>query len=154
MKKIILNIKIKEEIPIINKTSIINEIPILNELFLGKKTENGEKIRRNIIKKLKSYKSQDLKKDRYYQKDFISYEQVLEKLVISKLKCYYCKCIVRLIYTKKLDNVQWSLDRVNNSECHSNINTVISCLGCNLQKRCRDKDKFKFTKQMRIIKSF
>lgn len=154
MKKIILNVRVNEKTPIINDVPIVNEVHVINELFLEKKTDNGEKMRRNIVKKLKSYKSQDLKKERYDDKGFISYEQILEKLVISKLKCYYCKCIVRLIYTKKLDNTQWSLDRIDNSECHSNINTVISCLGCNLQKRCRDKDKFKFTKQMRIIKTF
>lgn len=148
MKKIFFN-------HIVNDcSSAFNEVPILNKLFLEKKTDNGEKMRLNVVKKLKSYKNQDFKKGRHDEKTFISYEQILEKLVISKLKCYYCKGIVRLIYTKKLDNNQWSLDRVDNSIGHSNINTVISCLKCNLQKRCRDKDKFKFTKQMRIIKTF
>ena len=148
MKKVIFYNKVKGEIP------ILNEVPILNELFLEKKTDNGEKMRRNIIKKQKSYQNQDFKKGRHDENSFILYDQILEKLVISKLKCYYCKGKVRIIYTKKFDNNQWSLDRVDNSKGHSDINTVISCLGCNLQKRCRDKDKFKFTKQMRIIKTF
>ena len=137
-----------------NKERHIKEITDLNKLFLEEKTENGEKIKRNLSLKLNGYKNQDLKKDRYSANEFILYEQLLEKLIISKLRCYYCMKDVILLYNETRDKKQWSLDRIENNLCHSNDNTVISCLQCNLQKRCRDKDKFKYTKQMRIKKLF
>lgn len=152
MKKIIIN-----AMP--QKTSYdrerhTREIGELNQLFLNESTDNGEKIKRNVSLKLKSYKNQDLKKKRFDNETFISYDEIIEKLIISKLNCYYCKNDVILLYNEKRDNKQWSLDRIDNSICHTNNNTVISCLQCNLQKRCRDKDKFKFTKQMKINKHF
>ena len=137
-----------------NKERHTKEITDLNKLFLEEKGENGEKIKRNLSLKLKGDKSQDLKKDRYRANEFILYEQLLEKLIISKLRCYYCMKDVILLYNETRDKKQWSLDRIENSLCHSNDNTVISCLQCNLQKRCRDKDKFKYTKQLRIKKLF
>jgi hypothetical protein len=150
MKKIIINGIPEKEV--YDKVRHTKEIGELNQLFLEEDSENGEKLKRNIISKLRSYKNQDLKKNRYDEKSFISYEQIVEKLIISKLNCYYCKKCVLLLYSEKREKKQWSLDRIDNSICHSNENTVISCLQCNLQKRCRDKDKFKFTKQMRINK--
>ena len=41
-----------------------------------------------------------------------------------------------------------------NRKEHTKENTVISCLKCNLQKRRRDDKKFRFTKQMNLIKIF
>ena len=48
---------------------------------------------------------------------------------------------------------QWSLDRIDNSIPHTNDNVIISCLKCNLQRRCQNKDNFLFTKQLKIEKS-
>lgn len=152
MKKIIINGLPAERT--YDKSHYNKEIGELNQLFLEQDCENKEKIKKNIMSKLRSYKNQDLKKNRYDDKTFISYEEIIEKLIISKLNCYYCKNNVILLYSEKRDKKQWSLDRVDNSICHTNENTVISCLQCNLQKRCRDKEKFKFTKQMRINKQF
>ena len=47
---------------------------------------------------------------------------------------------------------QWTLDRLDNRYQHSDKNCVISCLQCNLQRRCLDDKKFLFTKQMNLIK--
>ena len=88
MKKIIIIGGGKEAV--YNKERHIKEITDLNKLFLEEKTENGEKIKRNLSLKLNGYKNQDLKKDRYSANEFILYEQLLEKLIISKLRCYYC----------------------------------------------------------------
>ena len=46
------------------------------------------------------------------------------------------------------------LDRINNDIGHNDSNVVIACLKCNLKRRTTDADKFKFTKQMKIIKKF
>ena len=76
----------------------------------------------------------------------------MEKLVISKLKCHYCLQNTHILYTRNRDETQWTLDRIDNNLCHSNENTVIACLKCNLQRRCQDAKKFTFTKQLRIAK--
>ena len=83
----------------------------------------------------------------------ISLEETLEKLVISKLKCYYCKKPLLLIYKYSREQSQWTLDRIDNSIGHTNDNTVITCLKCNLEKRKRSHEGFKFTKQLIINKS-
>ena len=46
----------------------------------------------------------------------------------------------------------WTLDRIDNNIGHNKDNVVISCLGCNLQKRRRGEEAFKFMKQMVITK--
>ena len=38
--------------------------------------------------------------------------------------------------------------RINNYDEHSNDNTIISCLECNLQRRRKNSEKFKFSKQL------
>ena len=48
-------------------------------------------------------------------------------------------------FGKKNRNLNPSLDRIDNNLCHSNENTVIACLKCNLQRRCQDAKKFTFT---------
>ena len=46
----------------------------------------------------------------------------------------------------------WTLDRIDNNIGHNTDNVVISCLACNLQKRRRGEEAFKFMKQMVIKK--
>lgn len=85
---------------------------------------------------------------------FISYVELIEKLVISKLLCEYCRVKCNLISKENRDNNQWTLDRIDNNNGHNTNNVVISCLKCNLQKRRRNDKHFKFAKQMRIIKHY
>ena len=85
---------------------------------------------------------------------FITFDQIVEKLVISKLKCYYCKCKMLLCYQEKREGKQWTLDRIDNSIGHFTDNVVCSCLDCNLKKRTRDSEKFRFSKQMKIKKIY
>lgn len=131
----------------------LNNINTVNRLFLNECFENSVIIKNNIQKKRSSYKSQDIKKSRLTD-DFITYDEVVEKLVISKLNCSYCKKDVVILYENKRDSTQWTLDRIDNELGHSNKNTVISCLKCNLQKRKRNDEKFRFTKQMNLIKIY
>ena len=118
-----------------------------------KELENNinKTILKEIDKKILSYKNQDILKNKYNNNN-ISCEEVIEKLVGSKLKCYYCKKNTFILYKKVRDMEQWSLDRIDNSFPHSNDNVIISCLKCNLQRRCQDKDDFLFTKQLKIEK--
>ena len=150
IRKIIID-KPKEKKKNVLKPLSKDPVDCINMLFLNQKYDGSDSVEREIKKKVSGYRAQDVKKKRL-DKTFISYEETLEKLVISKLKCHYCKSTVLIMYNNKREKTQWTLDRLDNSLCHSSANTVICCLNCNLQKRCRTENKFKFTKQMRIIK--
>ena len=162
MKKIIFKKKGKKisEKDISNNTLIDillkenDQINMVNKLYLNKTFKNEKIIINSLKRKLNGYKSQDVKKNRFDENKFIKYDELLEKLVISKLLCRYCRCKCCLISKKKRDLNQWTLDRIDNNVGHFTQNVVMSCLNCNLQKRRRCDEHFKFAKQMRIIKHF
>ena len=130
------------------------QINILNQLYLKEKYEGIKNVKKSIEKKIKGYENQDIKKDKLNKKKLIKYDDLLEILVISKLKCYYCKCYCLLMYDNVREKKQWTLDRLDNEEGHNRDNVVVSCLECNLKKGTIDDKKFKFAKQMRIIKKY
>ena len=114
---------------------------------------DGDKdIIKSLKQKLNSYKTQDKKKERFDKETFIKYSELLNKLIESEMKCKYCECKSLLMYSNKREPKQWTLDRIDNSIGHSNSNTIISCLKCNLERRCKNDEKFLFSKQMRLIK--
>ena len=59
---------------------------------------------------------------------------------------------MKLLYNTTRDPNQWTLDREDNSIGHNNDNLIICCLSCNLKRRKTEKDKFLFTKKMKLIK--
>ena len=130
------------------------QLPLINKLYLDSVQDFSYKkeLLREIDKKIASYKAQDINKNKYGE-DNINQEQTIEKIVTSKLKCYYCKCNMLIFYNKVRDMEQWTLDRIDNSLNHSYENVVVSCLRCNLQRRCQNKDNFLFTKQLKIVKT-
>jgi hypothetical protein len=132
----------------------INQLNLLNECYLNYDKSNSlhNYLLIEIKNKLSSYKNQDKSKHKFDNNNIISLENIFELLVLSKLKCYYCKERIYLLYEYVKDGRQWSLDRINNEYGHNKDNCVISCLQCNLKRRDIDKDKFKFTKQMKLIK--
>jgi hypothetical protein len=105
-----------------------------------------------LLKKIRSYKSQDIKKDRFDEINFIQQELLIELLLNSELKCYYCSCDVFILYKNIRDDSQWTLDRIDNEIGHINNNLVISCLKCNLKRRKQNDRAFLFTKQLVIDK--
>ena len=127
---------------------------------LQEKLTNSSSIEQNVLtfvtkelnNKLNSYKHQDKKNNIYDSESFITEEELLEKLIISKSKCNYCEKNVKIIYEQKRDDYQWTLDRIFNSVGHSCKNTVISCLKCNLDRKIIHQKKFIFTKKMVIHK--
>ena len=129
------------------------QIQNINQLYMNNTCENETIFRSQLKKKLNSYKSQDEKKNRYECEEFMTIEKLLELLVISKLKCYYCKNDVLILYNELYDKKQWTLDRIDNSIGHNCNNCVISCLQCNVQRRVMDDEKFRFSKQMKIVKN-
>jgi len=101
-----------------------------------------------IKKKHQSYKQQDIKKDYHEYNNFITFLNIIEKLVSSNMKCYYCNCNTLILFKNAREDSQWTLDRLNNYDEHSNENTIICCLKCNLQRRRKNSEKFKFSKQL------
>ena len=130
------------------------QVEILNLLYLEQDYEGKKYVDKEINRKLNGYKNQDVKKEVYDINYFIKKEELIEKLVVSKLKCYYCKKNCKLMYDNVREKMQWTLDRIDNDQGHNKNNVVICCLDCNLKKRTMNDEKFKFTKQMRIIKTF
>ena len=57
------------------------------------------------------------------------------------------------MYENVREKKQWTLDRIDNDIGHTSDNVVICCLECNLKRGRLDDKKFKFTKQMKIIKN-
>ena len=131
-----------------------NHIKFINMYYLNETFKEKNKIKQELKKKLSGYKNQDKKKNRHDELLFIKLDELVEKLVISKLHCNYCKKQCLLFCKEKRNYLQWTLDRINNDIGHFNDNVVISCLGCNLQKRRRSEEHFKFAKQMNIVKKY
>lgn len=151
---------INEERKIFNSSSsfieysYIEQLEMINKLYLGfnDTTNISLSIKRELNRKISGYKHQDIKNEIYNETELINIEDVLEKLVGSKLKCLYCKCNVNIIYKCVREETQWTLDRIDNDLCHSSSNTIISCLKCNLKRRNINKEKFLFTKRLKIKK--
>ena len=118
----------------------------------NKQKGNKKTIVNELQQKINNYKQQDIKKNIYNVILLITLDELLEKLVISKLKCYYCRLNIKIMYSNVREPLQWTLDRIDNDKCHSNDNTLISCLKCNLKRRRIDCDKFIFTKQLKLKK--
>jgi len=110
------------------------QVKTINNLYMGLQFEE----RNFILSELKAKINANL----------ITLDNVIEKLVSCKLKCYYCNKNMKLFFEKVRDEEQWTLDRLNNYDEHSNENTIVCCLKCNLQRRRKNSDKFLFTKQL------
>jgi hypothetical protein len=105
-----------------------------------------------INKKIYNYKQQDLLKKHYDEKKFLTFENVIKKLIESELKCRYCDCEMLVLYDITREMKQWSVDRINNDLGHNDDNFHIACLECNLKRRRITDEKFLFTKKLNIIK--
>ena len=124
------------------------QVKFINKLYLGEEFAERKFIIGELKTKINSYKQQDIKKDFHELENLITLDDIIEKLVASKLKCYYCNKNLLLLFDKVRDMDQWTLDRLNNYDEHTKDNTLISCLKCNLQRRRKNSEKFKFTKQL------
>ena len=146
------------------KRKILTKVVEKNELLKANQHELVKKIctdedfsgnvfvKKELERKIKSYKMQDVKKNKLDEENLIKLDECIDKLVLSKMKCYYCMEDMLLVYENVREPKQWTLDRINNSIGHINENVVISCLDCNLKRRTMSDKKFKFSKQMKIIK--
>ena len=159
--KEVINGGIKPEKTIRTKMKNVDE-----DLFLGKQVDMINKmytnanhdaisdefilLKKELEVKINGYKQQDIEKNIYDSKLLITFDEVVEKLVISKLKCYYCTCDMVILYNKKREPKQWTLERLDNNIGHYETNTCIACLKCNLQRRTDNYEYFKNGKQLKI----
>lgn len=109
-------------------------------------------VRRELAYKLAGYKQQDVKKEKHDGEKFITFDELVELLVVSQMRCKYCMKKLFILYEKQREKVQWTLDRIDNDQGHNKDNVIVACLDCNLRRRRLDADKFKFTKQMNLVK--
>lgn len=132
-----------------------HQFSVVSKLYMNLENdviENRDIYIKEITKKISGYKRQDTDKNVYSKNTFISLEDVIEKLLCSKLKCFYCKSTCELIYENILSKRQWTLDRIDNDVGHNVDNVVICCLECNLKRGTMDSGRFKYGKQLTFKK--
>ena len=127
------------------------QIEFINKLFQNIDFDEKKICISEIKAKLNSYKNQDIQKKRSID-NIINFDEIIEKLVSSQLKCFYCRENMKIVFENIREPTQWTLDRLNNYYAHNNDNVVISCLKCNLQRRRQNHKGFKFSKQLVITK--
>lgn len=118
----------------------------------NKQQEIFKVLTRELQSKLNSYRQQDIKKKLFDEDNFIKIEEIRQKLIDETLTCTFCNKQVVLLYDVVRAENQWTLDRVDNDIGHTNENTKIACLKCNLKRRRIDYDKFHWTRNMSIAK--
>ena len=132
---------------------IINNISKqLNNLNNEEDKTASKILTKQIEKKIASYKQQDIDKKLLNNEKIINLKCIIDKLIETEIKCYYCKSEMYVLYENVREPKQWSVDRINNNLGHNIDNFVLACLDCNLKRRCRSADKFLFTKQLNIIR--
>ena len=104
-------------------------------------------IKRELEIKLNGYKTQDKNKKIYDINKIISLDSIIERLIESRLNCYYCNCDTHILYDNVRQQNQWTLDRIDNNIGHNTNNVVIACLECNLKRKRINIDRFKFSKK-------
>ena len=124
------------------------QLELIQKLYKGIPFYEQKYFSQALKIKLDSYKQQDIKKSYDAYDDFITLENIIEKLVNSDMLCFYCNVKTLILFKNSRTENQWTLDRINNYDEHSNSNTIICCLKCNLQRRRKNSAKFKFSKQL------
>jgi hypothetical protein len=134
-----------------NQIELIHQIK--NNNYLATDNYNSKLIKRQIERKISGYKQQDILKDILVLEKLIQFPQIIDAFIQHEFKCYYCKANMYILYDMVRETLQWTVDRIDNDLGHNSDNFILACLGCNLKRRCRTKDKFLFTKQLVIVKS-
>jgi hypothetical protein len=122
----------------------VDQLSILNAM--------DSSVKKELKKKYNAYKNQDKIKHKFDDAKHITFSEMIEKLHISQLKCYYCNCDVLILFNKKREGNQWTLERLDNNLGHYASNTCIACLKCNLKRRTDSHEYFKQGKQLQLIK--
>lgn len=108
-------------------------------------------IHQQIKNKLSSYRSQDIEKNKLDPIKFSDLSGVLQKMEDCKLKCFYCKECVSLLYENVREPKQWTLERIDNKLGHNIDNIEIACLSCNLRRRTMHYERYVLTKNIQKV---
>ena len=128
----------------------VDQLEILKKMLDN--TESNIQFTSELKKKFSAYKNQDKINNKYDDAKHITYLQMIDKLYESQLKCYYCNCELLILFNKKREGSQWTLERLDNNIGHYESNTCIACLQCNLKRRTDSHEYFKQGKQLTLIK--
>lgn len=136
----------------IRKRKVTGEPELDKQLSILDNVTNGEDthISQEINQKISGYRSQD--KCSNHKTTLIMYNEVIDKLSSCGLLCTYCNKTVKLSYEMVRDPQQWTLDRIDNDNGHSNSNTVISCLSCNIKRKRINKKIFEESQNIVVLK--
>lgn len=110
------------------------------------------RVKSEINVKLRAYSSSDASRS-LPGGGVPSYEQICERMIQQKYRCYYCHSLFHVLYKNKRDPLQWSVDRIDNSKSHCQSNIVISCMSCNLRRRTRDSKEFYDCRNLQVEKT-
>ena len=131
------------------------QIEIMNKIknnnYMPTDNYDSKLIKRQIERKICGYKQQDILKGILVPEQLIQFPEIVDAFIQHEFKCYYCKANMYILYDMVRETQQWTVDRIDNDLGHNRDNFVLACLGCNLKRRCRSKDKFLFTKQLVLI---
>jgi hypothetical protein len=128
----------------------IDQLSILKEIYENAEINND--FNKELKAKYNAYKNQDRIKNKYDEDKHITYIQMIKKIYDSQLTCYYCNCSLLILFNKKREGTQWTLERLDNNLGHYDSNTCIACLKCNLKRRTDSHEYFKQGKQLTLIK--
>ncbi len=109
---------------------------------------------KEINKKIYGYKQQDKLKNLFNEINFLTFDSIINKMIECELKCRYCKSEMNILYDIPREVKQWSVDRIDNELGHNIDNFHLACLDCNLKRRRITDEKFLFTKQLSIVKTY
>ena len=154
MKQMATTVK-KVRVPVsgsvaIQKT-IMCDLRAIHSATAPNKAFRNSRTKSSIIRKIAGYRQQDTIRHRGTG-DNVTFQDVISKLVSAQGCCAYCDVHLVLSGGEKRNGLQWSLDRINNKLGHSDTNTVVSCLACNLRRRSRPHANFLAGAKMKFVK--
>lgn len=146
----------KEELEYANQIELLNTlVSLINRETLEEthamklQLSQSQKMAYSQVKtKLRSYKEQDVKKNKYDSLKFVTPVFILNKLKDSRMICFYCKESTSILYEYVREPKQWTIERLDNTYGHNSDNVVIACLSCNLRRRTSQFERYLTTKKI------
>lgn len=133
-------------------TNVKDALLSIQKKEMNKLDKNEKMLYTQLRNKCNSYMNQDKKKGMLNEEKLIKLSEVIDKILECDFKCFYCKKEVQLLYENIREPLQWSLERIDNDYGHNLDNIEISCLSCNLHRKTMHYERFKFTKEMVLVK--
>lgn len=143
-----------EDLDPTNQGALVKDMLTINQMLIDQSNQSKlvDFIQQQIKQKIYGYKSQDLLKSKYDESKFVDYTKILEMMVASDMKCYYCHKPYLVIYEYVREPRQWTVERIDNKFGHNKDNIEIACLDCNLHRRTMYHERYVFTKNLNIVK--